>query len=163
MKKGFTLIELVMILVLVGILAVAVIPKGTAKASVRLEAASQKLATDLRYAQEMALAQQVRFGISFDTSDESYFAYRITTSTEAKDPQTRNNLEVEFDETREFNDIVIVSTNFNDAIEFDSKGAPYDGNGVSLSSEGIVTLGTQDGSYTKTARIKPVTGKVSIE
>ena len=62
---------------------------------------------------------------------------------------------------REFNEIVITSTDFDDAVEFDSIGGPYDGNGVALSSEGIATL--SDGTNSKTVRIEPATGKVSIQ
>lgn len=152
------------ILIIVGILSVAILA-GTAgqKGSVRLQAACQKLTMDLRYMQQMAMAEQVRFGISFDTADESYFGYRVNTSTKATDPQTQNDLEVEFDEMREFNDIVIASTDFDDAVEFDSIGAPYDGNGVVLSSEGVVTLQTTDAASSLTVRIEPVTGKVKIQ
>lgn len=162
-RQGFTLIELVIVIVIMGIMAVSVITSGTSKGSVRLNAACYKLAADLRYAQEMAMAEQVRFGISFDTDDESYFAYRVSTGMKALDPQTRDDLEVEFDEMREFNDIVISSIDFSDAIEFGSMGEPYDGNGVALSSEGIVTLQTADGVYSMTVRIEPVTGKVTVQ
>ena len=158
---GFTLIELVIIVTILGILAVAVLMSGTAKGPVRLEAACQRLTLDLRYMQQMAMAEQVRFGISFDTGDESYFGYRVSTATKATDPHTQNDLEVEFDQMSEFNEIVITSTNFSDAVEFDSIGAPYDGNGVALSSEGIVTL--SDSSDSKTVKIEPATGKVSIQ
>jgi len=163
-SKGFTLIELVMILVIVGILAVAVLPNVTAtKGGIRLHAACQKVALDLRYIQQMAMTERVRFGISFDTGDESYFGYRVNTGTKAKDPHTQGDLEVEFDGMNEFNDIVIVSDNFSDAVEFDSMGKPYDGNGDALASEGVVTLQTQDGAYSKTVRIEPATGKVKIQ
>jgi len=107
------------------------------------------------------MAEQVRFGISFDTADEAYFGYRVSTATKATDPHTQGDLEVEFDEMREFNEIVITSTDFDDAVEFDSIGGPYDGNGVALSSEGIATL--SDGTNSKTVRIEPATGKVSIQ
>ena len=150
-----------MIVVLLGILIVSALVSGTAKGPVRLEAACQRLALDLRYMQQMAMAEQVRFGISFDTSDESYFGYRVNTSTKARDPQTQGDLEVDFDATSEFKEIVITSTDFDDAVEFDSIGGPYDGNGVALSSEGIVTL--SDGTNSKTVRIQPVTGKVGIQ
>lgn len=159
--KGFTLIELVMIIILLGILTVAILVSGTAKGPIRLEAACQKVAADLRYMQEMAMAEQVRFGMSFDTSDESYFGFRVYTSTKAKDPHTQGDLEVEFDEMKEFNEIEIVSTNFSDAVEFDSIGAPYNASAVALTSEGIVTL--TDGTNTRTVRIQPATGKVSIQ
>lgn len=161
--KGFTLIELVMIMVIIGVLAIAVIPKTTATPIVKLEAVCQKIESDLRYIQEMALAQQVRFGISFDPVNESYFAYRLNTSTKAQDPQTRNNLDISFNQLNEFRGIDIVSTNFSNIVEFDSKGSPYDGNGAILSSQGIITVQTASGTYSKTIRIEPSTGKASIQ
>ena len=160
-NDAFTLIELITILVIVGILAVAIVVSTTAKGPIRLEAACQRLASDLRYMQQMAMAEQVRFGISLDTSQETYFGYRINTSNKAKSPYTQADLEIDFDEMREFNDIEITSTNFSDAIEFDSMGAPYNASGVALSSEGIITL--TDGTNSRTVRIEAVTGKVKIQ
>ncbi len=160
---GFTLIELVMIIVILGILALASMPKTTAEPRVKLEAACQKIALDLRYSQEMALAQQVRFGISFDPAAETYFAYRVNVGTKARDPQTRNNFDVSFANLSEFKGIDIASTNFSNKMEFDSTGAPYDGSGVILSSQGIVTLQTTDGAYSRTVRIEAKTGKVNIQ
>ena len=162
-NHGFTLIELVMIIVIVGIIALAAMPKITTGSAVRLEAACQKIASDLRYAQEMALAQQVRFGISFDIANEAYFAYRVSVATKARDPQTRNNFDVSFVTLNEFKGIDISSTNFSNKVEFDSVGAPYDGSGVILSSQGVITLQAQAGAYSRTVRIEPKTGKVSIQ
>lgn len=162
-KQGFTLIELVMILVIVGILAIVIIPNTTAISVLRLESGCQKLQSDLRYVQQMAMAQQVRFGISFDTGNESYFAYRVTTATKAKDPQTQGNLDVSFNQLNEFKGIEIVSTNFDNVIEFDSTGAPYNGSGVLLTSEGIIALQAGSGAYSKTVRVEPKTGKVKIQ
>lgn len=160
-RHGFTIIELIVILVIIGIVATAVMVSGSPKGPVRLHAACQKLATDLRYMQEVAMAQQVRFGVSFNPGDRSYFGYRINTSTKATDPQTQGNLEIKFDTTREFKEIQIAGTNFNNAVEFDSAGRPYNGSGVLLSSQGIVTL--SDGTNTRTVTIEAVTGKVSIQ
>ena len=161
-KKGFTIIELVVIMTIIGIVAVVVIVSGSPKSSVRLHAACQKLAADLRYMQGMAIAQQVRFGISFDPNNESYFGYRVSTSTKAADPHTQKDLEMDFDGMREFNEVRIDSTNFNNAVEFDSAGAPYGGTGTLLSSEGVVTLQTTDG-LSRTVRIEPRTGKVKVQ
>ena len=161
--RGFTLIELVMIIVILGILALTAVPKATTTSSIRLQAACQKIASDLRYAQEMSMAQQVRFGISFDTANEAYFAYRVNIATKAIDPQTRNDFDISFIQLNEFKGIDIASTNFSNKMKFDSIGAPYDGNGVILSSQGIITLQTQGGAYSRTVRIEPKTGKVSIQ
>ena len=162
-RNGFTLIELVMMIAILGILALAVMPKTIAEPRIRLEAACQKIALDLRYAQEMAMAQQVRFGVSFDTVNEAYFVYRVNVGTVAKDPQTRNNFNVSFVTLNEFKGMDISSTNFSNKVEFDSKGGPYDGNGVILSSQGIITLQAQAGAYSRTVRIEAKTGKVSVQ
>ena len=161
--SGFTLIELVMLIVIIGIVALASMPKAVTSQAVRLEAACQKIASDLRYAQQMSLAQQVRFGISFDTVNEAYFVYRVNVGTVAKDPQTRNNFNVSFVTLNEFKGIDIASTNFSNKMEFDSTGAPYDGNGVILSSQGIITVQTTGGAYSRTVRIEAKTGKVSVQ
>ena len=162
-RQGFTLIELVMMITILGILALVFMPKTTAAPRVRLEAACQKIALDLRYAQEMAMAQQVRFGVSFDTANEAYFVYRVNIATKARDPQTRNNFDVSFSQLNEFKGIDITSTNFSNIMEFDSKGGPYDGNGIVLSSQGIITVQAQTGAYSRTVRIEAKTGKVSIQ
>ncbi len=161
--NGFTLIELVMLIVIIGIVALVAMPKVTTGSAVRLEAACQKIASDLRYAQEMALAQQVRFGISFDPVNEAYFVYRVTTVTKSIDPQTRNNFDVSFVTLNEFKGIDMASTNFSNKIEFDSTGAPHDGNGAILSSQGVITLQAQAGAYSRTVRIEPKTGKVNVQ
>ena len=162
-KRGFTLIELVMIIVILAILALTVMPKATTASSVRLGAACQKIASDLRYTQEMSMAQQVRFGVSFDTGNEAYFVYRVSTATKAIDPQTRNNFDVSFVTLNEFKGIDIVSTSFSNKMEFDSSGVPYDGNGAILSSQGVIAIQTTGGAYSRTVRIEPKTGKVSVQ
>jgi len=162
-KQGFTLIELVMLIVIIGIVVLVAMPKAVTSQAVRLEAACQKIASDLRYAQGMALAQQVRFGISFDPVSEAYFVYRVNIGTVAMDPQTRNDFNVSFVTLNEFKGIDIASTNFSNKIEFDSAGAPYDGNGVILSSQGVITLQAQAGAYSRTVRIEAKTGKVSVQ
>ncbi len=162
-QKGFTLIELVMIIVILGIVALASMPKTTAEPRVRLEAACQRIALDLRYVQAMSLAQQVRFGISFDPAAETYFAYRVNVGTKAMDPQTRNSFDVSFTALNEFKGIDITSTSFSNKMEFDSTGAPYDGSGVILSSQGIITIQATLGAYSRTVRIEAKTGKVSIQ
>jgi prepilin-type N-terminal cleavage/methylation domain-containing protein len=162
-KQGFTLIELVMIIVILGILALTAVPSATTTSSIRLQAACQKIASDLRYVQEMSMAQQVRFGISFDPATETYFAYRVTIATKSINPQTRNNFDISFTTLNEFKGIDISSTNFSNKVEFDSIGAPYDGNGVILSSQGVITLQAQAGAYSRTVRIEAKTGKVSVQ
>jgi type II secretory pathway pseudopilin PulG len=61
-QAGFSLIELIIIIVLIGVLAVMTIPQFDYSSS-QLAAVSKKLIADLRYAQGRAVATQISHGI----------------------------------------------------------------------------------------------------
>ena len=65
-QAGFTLIELVMIIVLIGVLAVYTLPKFDYSGP-QVAAASRKLIEDLRYAQSLAVNTQIRHGVVFSS------------------------------------------------------------------------------------------------
>ncbi|MBI5469394.1 MAG: prepilin-type N-terminal cleavage/methylation domain-containing protein [Deltaproteobacteria bacterium] len=75
-KKGFTVIELVFVLIIMAIVAAAASPmifRGTA--SVTAPALSRKVRDDVRYAQSLAL---IRSGLDSPASTEPAFLYRIS-------------------------------------------------------------------------------------
>ena len=63
-QGGFTLVELVIIIVLIGILAVVAIPSFD-YTNTQAAAATRKLIEDLRYAQNLAVSTQIRHGLVF--------------------------------------------------------------------------------------------------
>lgn len=72
-NKGFTLIEILIVI------AVIIIVSGTFWASLRsfspslkLSGAARDIATDLRYAQELAVDTQIEHGVVFASSSKSY-------------------------------------------------------------------------------------------
>ncbi len=83
MKKGFTLIE---ILVAIGILAILSIVSWAAlsslQPSLKLSAASRDLTSDLRYSQQLAVTEQINYGISFSTTSAHYYLDRFGTTTQ---------------------------------------------------------------------------------
>lgn len=151
------MIELIMVITIIVVLAVVV---AVTAGSGRLDGAANKLMSDLRYSQQLAISRQVECGIVFNPAANSYFAYINNTSTIATDPHTRGNLSINYDTESEYNGIDLASTNFGNQISFDYLGAPYDSDGDPLSGQAVVVL--QQGSYTKTITIERNTGEIKI-
>lgn len=64
--NSFTLIELLMILLIAGILALIGIPAFKIyQPSLQLSGVTRELATDLRYAEQLAITEQVEHGVRF--------------------------------------------------------------------------------------------------
>lgn len=158
--RGFSLVELITILVLVGILAFVFYHKLTPLYGMRLGAASQKIASDIHYAQQLALATQVTTGISF--SSTQYTVYQdINSLQKAKDPQTGEDLVVNLNQG-DYGGVTITSWTFaGNGLKFDSTGKPYDLNGTALTADGSLTV--SGGGLSKTVVVKPGMGKVFVQ
>lgn len=170
MKKGFTLIELVMVLLVVAIIAVIASTRITSLTTIRARTAAYKIKSDIRYAQSYALATQQRTKVDFNASQESYGVYYEQTPNAddwaiMTDPLTRKNFTVDLTQT-EFSGANITGTNFdgtNYDLAFDKASTPWsynpsDDSETQLSSEGSVSL---SGGISVT--VQPNTGKVEIE
>lgn len=73
-KKGFTVIELVVVIVLLGILAAFAVPRFVDLDSFRTQAAYDEVAGALRYAQKLAVATGCN--VQFATSGHDYYLRR---------------------------------------------------------------------------------------
>ena len=71
-SQGFTLVELIMIIVLISILAVSVMPSFIDTSVFSLEGAAGMVAADIRYAQELAMGTHASKTITFTTDDSHY-------------------------------------------------------------------------------------------
>lgn len=162
-KRGFTLIEAVMVMVIAGVLIAVVIISGNSSVNtLRLEAARLKLKGDLGYAQLLAVTQQVVHGIIFNPSTETYSIYRQTTSNIVNDPLNGRPFTVNYTTDSRFQGVVMTSTSFGspttDRVEFNSFGAPSDGANT-LTADGNVVLNHQ--SQIATIIVTKNTGKAS--
>ena len=154
MRKSFTVIELVMVMVIIGVLSVISMPVIiTSYSSIKIDGAYKQLKQDIRYAQQLAVSRQVVHGIYLDPSADSYFVYRLNTSNIVKDPSTQKPLNVIYGQGK-FSGVDMVSTTFNipanNTLEFNSLGAP--------SCAGTITL--RYGSITKTVDVEQNTGRI---
>jgi len=163
--KGFTLIELVMVLLVVAILSVAIMTDLVSSvSSVRLEAAKWKLKSDIIYAQNLAVTQSINHGVIFDPDAETYSLYSQTTSNIIDDPQTTAPFTINYTTDPSFKGIGINSTSFGfpttNRLEFDDYGRPYSDAGITLLVDnGTIILGS--GGSTVPITVTKNTGKVN--
>ena len=130
-RKGFTLIELVMVLVLVSIIAVVVVLRLPNVTSTKAGAFVDKLRVDIRYAQNLAMTRNTRSRVRFNGNGTAppsgYAVVTSTTSTctsfiAATDPAVGSALTVSLG-TGDYANISIVPS--MNCLEYDSLGRPY--------------------------------------
>ena len=160
---GFSLVELIIVITIMGILAWVAYPRLTATSEIKLDAAARRVAADLRYAQNRSIGTRVVHGLLFDASTESYKVFAPTPGTTAVDPADRAKpLSVDFTRRAEFQGVAIVSASFGTTpgVKFDYFGVPRDTVGTDLVAAGRVVL--MCGALRDTVEVTPGTGKVTV-
>ena len=166
-SRGFSTIELVIIMILVGILAVvAATQLGKYYGGIKQENATMKIASDIRYAQNRATTTQQRSQVNFAAGGINYTinscaSYTSSTCTCAAWSPVKT-----IDLSSDFSGVTIATIPGN-CIEFDSLGRPYYNAGcanpaVACTSSAGSTVTVQYGGETdKTITIATQTGMVS--
>jgi MSHA pilin protein MshC len=172
-RGGFTIVELVMVIVIIGILSVIAHSRFSSFYDLKLEGAARKLAADIRYAQQVALSQHEAHGIEFDTTNNRYRLYAVSSGTNVTDPLTReagvsgqswtSGYVVTYNTDPEFEGIDMTSASFGSAsiLRFTSLGTPQDSVGANLSATGSVGMSLQ--GYSRTVQVTPNTGQVAVQ
>ncbi len=70
--KGFTTIELIMVIVIAGITMAIALPKFTAVTEVDLYSAASQVKSDIRYTQELAMSKYRQTTITFGSNTNTY-------------------------------------------------------------------------------------------
>jgi prepilin-type N-terminal cleavage/methylation domain-containing protein len=131
--RGFTLIEVIAIMVIVGILAVVLMPKidFTLSTTASVDGAAYMVASDIRYVQECAMANRVTKRITFTSGQNSYTFPATVPSTSQLDPSGRlpggittlDNLTVTFNSLGEPTSIAAVNPYYVD-VRVSAGGTP---------------------------------------
>jgi prepilin-type N-terminal cleavage/methylation domain-containing protein len=157
-RKGFTLIELVIIIILIAIVAVVVAPKLGDVTTTKASSFRDKLKTDIRYAQDLAMTRNTRYRVYFNGSGAGAPAngYIIVSDSNANgtwgetgeiamDPAGGGNLSVTLN-TGQYAGIT-VSTPAGGFIEFNSLGVPTAAVTLTITPGGqTVTVTAQTGA-----------------
>ncbi|MBN2269206.1 MAG: prepilin-type N-terminal cleavage/methylation domain-containing protein, partial [Sedimentisphaerales bacterium] len=70
--RGFTIIEILIVVVILAIAAMTAIPMISSAGSVQVRSAANMIAADLEYAKSLAITKGQNFTVAFDASGDSY-------------------------------------------------------------------------------------------
>jgi len=160
--SGFTLIEILIVIVILAIAAMTVVPMMSSAASMQIRSAANMIAADLEYAKSMAISRGQYFSVVFIDA-KSYQIQDQNGSVIPHPVQKGSDYIIDFRNDGRLNRVDIVDADFDaaNAITFDYLGSPYSGTETpSPLNSGVVKL--QGGSITKTITVEPVTGYISI-
>lgn len=162
-SKGFTIIELVMVIVIVGILAALAVPRFESFYAIKLNGAVKKVVSDIRYVQQLAISRHETYKIIFDTGLDKYEVRRVSDNSFAKDPFSRTDFVVNFNTDPQYKGINLSSAAFGGTaiLQFDWQGIPQNGSGTNLSSDGQARLEYHNNSLT--IYVTPQTGRARVQ
>ena len=149
-SRGFTLIELVTTIVILGILSVSVIVKWPGQA-LTLDGQASQLVSDIRYVQAISMTREQRYRINF-ASDHYWLSNQDDTTTVNLPLSGQSQVDMQ-------NGITLAAT--DSYLVFGKDGTPYTDAvtpGTPLATDAVITLSS--GTDSKTVTISPETGRV---
>ena len=147
---GFSLAEVLIMVLVIGIASGVVIPLlGSSDYSV-VVAGARRVASDLQYAQNTAIATQKDITVTFDIDSESYWL--SNESGVLIHPITSNAYMTDFTVDNELSRLDIVEVSGGGSVTFDPTGAP--------NLQCAVVL--RAGGSTFNVTVSPITGTVSV-
>jgi MSHA pilin protein MshC len=152
-ESGFTIVELVAIIVLMGVLAFSFMPRYPGL-TIELNGQAEQLASDIRFAQSLSMTHGARYCIFFNTAQSQYQFRNTNCTTAVVHPATGSTAYITF------SNVTMALNNISGTyIEFDTKGKPY--TFTASATNATVTL-TSSGD-TRSVSVSPETGRVLVQ
>lgn len=160
---GFTLIEIIAVVVILAIAAMIAIPAFSGASEMQLKSAADKLAADIEYAKSLAVTTQKVHRVTFNVNAKSYDIRDMSTNTIVTDPVRKAPFTVAYPTDARLSSVTLQSATFGGgaSIQFDATGTPQNSGGTALSANGTVVLAAKGQTFTIV--VAPVTGYVSIQ
>lgn len=164
-SRGFTMLEIMLVLAIMAVMAVIALPKmASAVQTFRLNAAAQKMLSDIRYARELALGRRGTYGIEVNQGGNYYQIFSLSGSTKTvfTDPMKRKPMIIDFDLLPQYSGVTIGTIDFCEAgscpstdLRFNAFGTPADSAGTTMASAATVQLSA--GGVTRTVKVNQQT------
>lgn len=166
-NSGFTLIEILAVVVIIGIASAVILPEMSSRNDQRVASAARTLMADLLYAQSRSIAYQTRHYVQFNTATNSW-QVMVDSGTGSPGSVITHPVNgvayVETVGTGSLTNVAISSASFdgNTTISFDQMGVPYSwnaagGNVAMISGSVVFTAGTDQ----MTVKISPYSGEIT--
>jgi prepilin-type N-terminal cleavage/methylation domain-containing protein len=160
-RSGYTLVELILVIMLLGIAAAVVAPSIGSTDVLRVQSAVRSLVADLTFAQSDALARQQGRAVVFDVPGNSYAILEVHNATLS--PATDTILTRSLRSVDKHGDSHIVSAQFDNSsvLVFDSLGGPVQSPGsTNPGNGGTVVISGSGGTFTLT--VEAYTGRITV-
>jgi MSHA pilin protein MshC len=156
-NKGFTLIEIIIVILIIGVLAVTILPQFSSTLNaIRLRTAKEKLIDDLYYVHNFAIANHTTIRFIVDPADNSY-RFGIPNGsdlTPITDLSTGDSANIDL--TSKYRSVTITTTLVGGGFDYDWWGTPFKMDGSTYTVGSIVLNGSE------TINIVPETGFIHV-
>jgi prepilin-type N-terminal cleavage/methylation domain-containing protein len=169
MKRGFTLIEILVVVVILGIAGAIIVPQLGTRDDQKALAAARMLVADLIYAQNMSITQQGVYYVAFDAANQRYSVMRASDDTVITHPVSKMPYTVQLGSavsssmqgvTVDSATITGQSGNSGATIGFNELGTPLAGSGTDSMTSGVIRF--RSGLCRMPVTIEPFTGQISV-
>ena len=164
-KRGFTLIEILCVVVIIGIASAIILPQLSSRDDLRAASAARAMMADLLYAQNRSIALQKMHYVQFDTASNSYSVLdSMSPANIITHPVLQSTYTVSLG-TGSLSNVKIVSPNFdgNTVVAFDAMGVPYSYSSGSTTALAAGSVQVQAGQYKLTVSVAPYSGEITVQ
>jgi len=144
-NHGFTLIEIIIVMAIIGILALAVLPnfKNTLD-SANLMSAAGKLKDDLHYIHNYAVTHHTStwFTVDIDNNSYSYGIYSTSGKVKLTDPATGQPAIIDLDD---YNSVITSQTLVGGGFDYDWWGTPSNSGQIELNGTKTIVIEAESG------------------
>jgi len=153
---GFTLVEVLVVVVIIAIAASIVVPQISAAGSLTIQAAARHVIADLLVAQNEAIAAQATRKMIFDVTNNGYRLTDGSDQTLASPWEANADYVVNFNDDSRFDAVTLKAVDFKGGTEvgFDALAAPTSG--------GTIDLQSNDDRFQYRITVTEFTGRVTV-